>query len=146
MGSLPYLQKQNLNENMGRYKTKELSAVLSEMQKRPPNLCKTTEDHSYQRARRTDAEPITRRLTCGYRFFLFDDCLQSRRFLFEKLGYGGGLKPTFFKDTAVSWRYRHVLSIYANPPNTVRSKSHYPPAGYSGYEYELSNYMECNKN
>ena len=37
------------------------------------NQCKTSEYHSYQRARRTDAEPITRRSKCGYRLFLFDN-------------------------------------------------------------------------
>ena len=31
------------------------------MQARNANQCKTTEYHSYQRARRTDAEPITRK-------------------------------------------------------------------------------------
>ena len=39
------------------------------------NQCKTSEYHSYQRARRADAEPITRRSKCGYRLFLFDNCL-----------------------------------------------------------------------
>ena len=34
--------------------------------------CKANEYHSYQRARRTDAEPITHKtVSCGYRLFLF---------------------------------------------------------------------------
>jgi len=34
---------------------------------------------------------------------------QNRRFLFEKSDCGGVLKSPFFKDMAVSRRYRHVL-------------------------------------
>lgn len=33
-------------------------------------------------------------------------------FLFQKLDYGGCIKFAFFKDTAVSRRYRYVLIFY----------------------------------
>ena len=59
MDTLPLLRKQNKIANTGRYRIKEFSALLPEVQARNLNQCKTTKHYSYQRARRTDAEPIT---------------------------------------------------------------------------------------
>ena len=61
MDFMPCLRQQNANENTGRNGIKKLPAILSEVQERNANQCKTTEYVSYQRARRTDAEPVTRR-------------------------------------------------------------------------------------
>ena len=61
MDILPCMWQQNKIENTGRYRVKKLSSLLSEMQAGNANQRKTTKNHSYQRAGRTDAEPITRR-------------------------------------------------------------------------------------
>ena len=59
MAYLSILQEQNKGENTIRYYNTELAAVLSEMQTRKFNWSKTPTYNSYQRARRTDAEPIS---------------------------------------------------------------------------------------
>ena len=39
------------------------------------------------------------------------------------------------------------IFIYCNPPNALLSKkNHYPPAGYFGYEYELSVHLNISHN
>ena len=45
------------------------------MQTGNTNQCQTIKDVSYQRARRTDAEPITRRVIMRLSAFSFDNCL-----------------------------------------------------------------------
>ena len=49
------------------------------MQARNTNQCKTTEDYSYQRARRTDAEPITHKaillVVIGFFDLIYDNSL-----------------------------------------------------------------------
>ena len=40
--------------------------------------------------------------------------IQNRRFLLKKWETEGVLKSPIFRDTAVSWRYRHVL-FYPDP-------------------------------
>lgn len=52
------LQKQNTNKAAERYRIAKLSSFLPEMQTGNFSQCETTEYHSYQRARRTDAEPM----------------------------------------------------------------------------------------
>jgi len=42
----------------------------------------------------------------------FEISISCRRFLFQKLKIGGVLKSPIFKDTAVSRRYRYVLSNF----------------------------------
>ena len=61
MDILPCMWQQNKIENTGRYRVEKLSSLLSEMQAGNANQRKTSEYHSYQRAGRTDAEPIIRR-------------------------------------------------------------------------------------
>ena len=60
MDTLPCMQKQNTAQNPRRYRIKKFSVVLSQMQTGNLNSCHTIQYDSYQRARRTDAEPITR--------------------------------------------------------------------------------------
>ena len=76
MAFMSCLQKQNTNKVTGRYGTAKLPSLLPEMQTGNSNQCETTEYHSYQRARRTDAEPIICSLKyCCYRlFFDFNLC------------------------------------------------------------------------
>ena len=62
MGHMPRMSKQNEVKDTERYRTEKLSLVLSEMQTGNPYKCTTNEYIGYQRAGRTDAEPITRRL------------------------------------------------------------------------------------
>jgi|GEM_PF-1972652 hypothetical protein len=62
MAFMSCLQKQNTNKVTGRYGTAKLPSLLPEMQTGNSNQCETTEYHSYQRARRTDAEPITHKV------------------------------------------------------------------------------------
>ena len=73
MAIMPRLRQQNAGEDTERYGARKLSAVLSEVQTRNAYQRKTTEYVSYQRARRKDAEPITRNpLSADYRLFLFN--------------------------------------------------------------------------
>ena len=48
----PRLRKQNKVANAGRYRIKEFSALLPEVQTRNFNQCKIAKHYSYQRARR----------------------------------------------------------------------------------------------
>ena len=62
MDNMPHMSKKNKVKDTRRYRTEKLSPVLSEMQTGNPYKRTTNEYISYQRARRTDAEPITRRI------------------------------------------------------------------------------------
>ena len=68
---MPHMSKQNKVKDTGRYRTEKLSPVLSEMQTGNPYKRTTNEYIRYQRARRTDAEPITRRLKKRLSAFVF---------------------------------------------------------------------------
>lgn len=71
MAIMSCLQKQDKAKNTGRYRVEKLPSFLSKMQTGNTNPCKTIKYNCYQRARRTDAEPITSKLkTCGSRLFL----------------------------------------------------------------------------
>ncbi len=59
MGYLPNLQKENPDKDTERYRTSEFPSILSKMQTRNAYSYTTIQYISYQRARRTDAEPIT---------------------------------------------------------------------------------------
>ena len=59
MGVLSDMRKQDKSENPGRYGSWKLPVVLSEMQAWNTDCSSSTEYVRYQRARRTDAEPIT---------------------------------------------------------------------------------------
>ena len=144
VGLMPCLQKQNTVKSSYRHGIKKLSAILSEVQ--AWNACQHTTNayFHYQRARRTDAEPITHKtFSCGCRLSLFCSRLTTtcparrgkkktvagqvdfvrsiylfqRRFceikaavfFLKNKNTEGVLKSPFFKDTAVSGRYRCVL-------------------------------------
>ena len=59
MGVLSDMRKQDKSENPGRYGSWKLPVVLSELQAWNTDCSSSTEYVRYQRARRTDAEPIT---------------------------------------------------------------------------------------
>ena len=58
--TMPHLRQQNKGTDTRRYRAKEFPSVLPEVQASHPNQYYTIQNNSYQRARRTDAEPITR--------------------------------------------------------------------------------------
>ena len=63
MDNMPYLPKQNKVKDTERYRTEKLSPVLPEMQTGNPYQYTTNKCDGYQRARRTDAEPIAELIT-----------------------------------------------------------------------------------
>lgn len=58
MDIMPCLWQQNKVTDTGRYKVKEFSPLLSEMQIGNFDKCKGTTYNRHQRARHTDAEPM----------------------------------------------------------------------------------------
>ena len=68
---MPDMQLQNSNKTAARYRVKEIPSLLSQVQTRNLNQCKRTNHHNSQRARRTDAEPITRILEMRLSALLF---------------------------------------------------------------------------
>ena len=58
---MPKLPKQNESEDTGKYRADKLPVILSEVQGANAYQRQTFSYNDYQRARRTDAEPITRR-------------------------------------------------------------------------------------
>ena len=74
---MPGVWQQNTPANTVRYRTDTLSSVLSQVQERVIDQCKTANGIGYQRARRFDAEPITQdrilmlsAFSCLYRFII----------------------------------------------------------------------------
>lgn len=74
---MPGVRQQNTPANTVRYRTDTLSSVLSQVQERVIDQCKTANGIGYQRARRFDAEPITQEqvlmlsaFSCLYRFII----------------------------------------------------------------------------
>ena len=74
---MPGVRQQNTPANTVRYRTDTLSTVLSQVQERVIDQCKTANGIGYQRARRLDAEPITQEpvlmlsaFSCLYRFII----------------------------------------------------------------------------
>ena len=74
---MPSVRQQNTTANTVRYRTDTLSSVLSQVQERVIDQCKTANGIGYQRARRFDAEPITQEqvlmlsaFSCLYRFII----------------------------------------------------------------------------
>ena len=59
---MPSVRQQNTPANTVRYRTDTLSSVLSQVQERVIDQCKTANGIGYQRARRLDAEPIIYKL------------------------------------------------------------------------------------
>jgi len=64
------LRKQNADKTAAGHGINKFSIVLSQMQTRNFNQCHTIYNICYQRARRKDAEPITRDIIHGCRLFL----------------------------------------------------------------------------
>ena len=60
MAALSRVRKQDPQQNPIRHSFDELSTLLPKVQTRNIDLCQSRKYYSYQRARRTDAEPITR--------------------------------------------------------------------------------------
>ena len=74
---MPGVRQQNTPANTVRYRTDTLSSVLSQVQERVTNPCKTANGIGYQRAICFDAEPITQdqvlmlsAFSCLYRFII----------------------------------------------------------------------------
>lgn len=75
MGIMPCLQEQNADKDTYRHSTRKLPIVLSEMQTGNTYQSKRITYDSYQRARRTDAEPIIRNfINANYWLFAFELC------------------------------------------------------------------------
>ena len=72
--------------------------------------------------------------------------IKAAVFLFEKWIYGGVLKSPFFR----TWRYLGGIAVFlflhTNRQFLAYQKSLYPPAGYFGYEYELSIHLNIAHN
>lgn len=107
---MPCLQEQDANKVAGRYGAQKLPVVLSEMQKGDANRCKATEYIRYQSAGRTDAEPITRKLKCGYRL-----CFYSPNEQYQI-------------DIVATRRYRYVCLLYNTTRIIRKARPHVKPA------------------
>ena len=98
---MPSVRQQNTTANTVRYRTDTLSSVLSQVQERVIDQCKTANGIGYQRARRFDAEPITQdRILMLSAFHVYIALLSARRqkrkkppwadhSLCSKAGHGG---------------------------------------------------------
>ena len=110
---MPSVRQQNATANTVRYRTDTLSSVLSQVQERVIDQCKTANGIGYQRARRFDAEPITQdqilmlsAFSCLYRFII---CPAAEK---KKNRRGQIIHYALRQDTAVSGRYRCVLLLF----------------------------------
>ena len=98
---MPSVRQQNTPANTVRYRTDTLSSVLSQVQERVIDQCKTANGIGYQRARRFDAEPITQdrilmlsAFSCLYRFIICPAAEKKKTpwadySLCSKAGHGG---------------------------------------------------------
>ena len=98
---MPSVRQQNTPANTVRYRTDTLSSVLSQVQERVIDQCKTANGIGYQRARRFDAEPITQEqvlmlsaFSCLYRFIICPAAEKKKppwadHSLCSKAGHGG---------------------------------------------------------
>ena len=110
---MPGVRQQNTPANTVRYRTDKLPSVLSQVQERVIDQCKTANGIGYQRARRFDAEPITQdrilmlsAFSCLYRFIILPG---GRK---EKNRCGQIIHYALRQDTAVSGRYHRVLFLF----------------------------------
>ena len=109
---MPSVRQQNTTANTVRYRTDTLSSVLSQVQERVIDQCKTANGIGYQRARRFDAEPITQdRILMLSAFHVYIALLSARRQK-RKNRRGQIIHYALRKDTAVSGRYRRVLFLF----------------------------------